>query len=303
MLHAGTAWWWARPDACRSVDVLIVDEAGQVSLADAIAVAQGAKSMLLLGDPQQLPHVSQGTHPFGAGASVLEHLIDGADTIPPDRGVLLDVSWRMHPDLCRFVSNTMYDGRLSAEGHCANQRVDSPGMSGTGLRMLSVEHFGNRGRSPEEASAIAAQIDALLDGTFTDRDGHTQDLTLDDILVVAPYNAQVRTLLAELPDGARVGTVDKFQGQQAPIVFFSMATSTDEDVSRGMSFLFSRNRLNVAISRAQALAIIVCSPKLLTARCATVDDMRLVNMLCLAADEAARQATGQTAGSHALPAT
>ena len=303
MLHAGTAWWWAHPDAHRSVDVLLVDEAGQVSLADAIAIAQGANSMVLLGDPQQLAHVSQGTHPLGAGASVLEHLLDGADTIPYDRGVLLDVSWRMHPDVCDFVSRTMYDGRLSAEEQCTHQRIDSPEMSGTGMRMLAPEHSGNRIRSPEEAEVIAAQVEALLDGgTFTDRDGDTRPLTLEDILIVAPYNAQVRTLLSRLPDGARVGTVDKFQGQEAPVVFFSMATSTDEDVSHGMSFLFSRNRLNVAISRAQALAVIVCSPKLLTARCSNVDDMRLVNMLCLAAEEAAVQTAAQAGGNAAVPA-
>jgi uncharacterized protein len=287
MLHAGTAWWWSHPDATRSVDVLLVDEAGQVSLADAIAVAQGAKSMVLLGDPQQLAHVSQGTHPLGAGASVLEHVLDGADTVLPDAGVLLNVTWRMHPDLCSFVSRTMYDDKLTAEEHCANQRVDSAGLTGTGLRMFAVDHLGNRTRSPEEADFIATLVDQLLDGgAFTDRDCNVRALTLDDILIVAPYNAQVRTLLPKLPEGARVGTVDKFQGQEAPVVFFSMATSTDEDVSRGMSFLFSRNRLNVAISRAQALSVIVCSPRLLHARCSTVDDMRLVNMLCLAADAA-----------------
>jgi predicted RecB family nuclease len=296
MLHAGTAWWWARPEAKGSVDVLLVDEAGQVSLADAIAVAQGAKSMVLLGDPQQLAHVSQGTHPLRAGASVLEHLLDGADTVSPERGVLLNVSWRMHPEVCEFVSQTMYDGKLSAEARCVNQTIASPGLSGTGLRMLAVDHDGNRTHSAEEAAVIAEQVDGLLrSGTFTDRDGITRPLTLDDILIVAPYNAQVRCLLSHLPDGARVGTVDKFQGQEAPIVFFSMATSTDEDVSRGISFLFSRNRLNVAISRAQALAVIVCSPQLRHARCSTVDDMRLVNMLCLAAEAAGTQ-LGQTLG-------
>ncbi|MGZ6633304.1 MAG: TM0106 family RecB-like putative nuclease [Solirubrobacteraceae bacterium] len=293
MLHAGTAWWWAHPDAARSVNVLIVDEAGQVSLADAMAVAQGAKSLVLLGDPQQLAHVSQGTHPIGAGASVLEHLLDGTDTVADDRGVLLNVSWRMHPDLCDFVSRTMYDGRLTAEKRCANQRIDSPGLSGTGLRMLAVEHVDNRTRSTEEADVIASQVRSLLNGgTFTDRDGEIRLVTLEDILIVAPYNAQVRTLLSRLPAGARVGTVDKFQGQEAPVVFFSMATSTDEDVSRGISFLFSRNRLNVAISRAQALSVVVCSPKLLRARCSNVDDMRLVNMLCLAAEEAGLEVRG-----------
>jgi uncharacterized protein len=169
--------------------------------------------------------------------------------------------------------------------------------------MLASEHGGNRVRAPEEADAIAAQVEALLDGgTFRDRDDCPRPLTLEDILIVAPYNAQVRTLLSKLPDGARVGTVDKFQGQEAPVVLFSMATSTDEDISHGMSFLFSRNRLNVAISRAQALAVIVCSPKLLTARCSTVDDMRLVNMLCLAAVEAETQTAAQTGRNRAVQA-
>jgi uncharacterized protein len=155
--------------------------------------------------------------------------------------------------------------------------------------MIGVTHADNRGRSAEEAEGIAAEVDALLaGGTFTDRDGATRPLTLDDVLIVAPYNAQVRCLRSVLPPGARVGTVDKFQGQEAPIVFFSMASSTGDDVSRGMSFLFSRNRLNVAISRAQALAVVVCSPSLLRAHCLTVEDMRLVNLLCRVDDEASR---------------
>jgi uncharacterized protein len=285
-LHAATAWWWAHEDAAASVDVLFVDEAGQVSLADAIAVSRGARSVVLLGDPQQLAHVSQGTHTIGSGVSVLEHVLDGAHTIPPDKGVFLDVSWRMHPAVCDFVSRTMYDGRLAAEPDCERQRIDSPGPSGTGLRMIGVEHEDNRGRSVEEAQEVARQVGALLaGGTYTDRHGRTRPLTLRDIMVVAPYNAQVRCLREHLPEGAFVGTVDKFQGQEAPVVFFSMATSTGDDISRGMSFLFSRNRLNVAISRAQALAVVICSPDLLTAHCSTVDDMRLVNLLCQVADE------------------
>jgi len=286
LLHAGTAWHWARDDIER-VDVLFIDEAGQVSLADAIAVSQGAESVVLLGDPQQLAHVSQGTHLRGSGASVLQHMLGDAATVPPDRGLLLEESWRMHPDVCDFVSRTMYDGRLTAEAHCARQRIDSRGLSGTGLRMIPVDHCDNRARSIEEAKVIAAEIDALLDGgTYVDRNAERYLLTLDDILVVAPYNAQVRCLRSKLPPGARVGTVDKFQGQEAPVVLFSMATSSGDDVSRGMRFLFSRNRLNVAISRAQMLAAVVCSPKLLAARCSTVEDMRLVNLLCQVADAA-----------------
>ena len=287
LLHAGTAWHWARGDAAGSADVLLVDEAGQVTLADAIAVSRGARSTVLLGDPQQLAHVSQGTHPLASGASVLEHLLGDADTVPPERGVFLPTSWRMHPVVCDFVSTTMYDGRLAARDGCEAQRIDSPGLAGSGLRLLEVEHHDNRGRSEEEADRVAAEVSKLLDGgSYVDRDGGRHPLTLGDILVVAPYNAQVRCLKAWLADGARVGTVDKFQGQEAPVVLFSMATSSGDDVSRGMSFLFSRNRLNVAVSRAQALAVVVCSPRLLAARCSTVEDMGLVNVLCRFAEAA-----------------
>jgi len=287
LLHASTAWHWAREDARESVDVLFVDEAGQVALGDALAVAQAARSVVLLGDPQQLAHVSQGTHPLGAGLSVLEHVLDGRATIPPDRGAFLGTSWRMHPDVCGFVSRTMYDGRLTSVAGTERRRIDSPGLSGSGLRLLPVSHEDNRGRSAEEADAVAAEVARLLDGgTWVDRDGKRHTLTLDDILVVAPYNAQVRCLAARLPEGARIGTVDRFQGQEAPVVLFSMASSRGDDVARGMRFLFSRNRLNVAVSRAQALAVVVCSPALLSARCATVEDMQLVNMLCRFADEA-----------------
>jgi superfamily I DNA and/or RNA helicase len=280
-LVAATAWHWAREDQINAVDVLIVDEAGQVSLADAIAVAGATTSLVLLGDPQQLAHVSQGMHPVGTGASVLEHLLGDDDTVPPDRGVLLSTSWRMHPEVGDFISETMYDGRLSSVAGCELQRIDSRGLSGSGLRMIGVDHADNRGRSVEEADRVAVEVERLLDGgTRGDRHGVRHPLTINDILIVAPYNAQVRCLKVRLPEGARVGTVDKFQGQEAPVVLFSMASSTADEVARGMSFLFSRNRLNVAVSRAQALAVVVCSPALLGARCSTVEDMRLVNMLC-----------------------
>lgn len=292
-LVGGTAWHWAHANQHDSTDVLLVDEAGQVSLADAIAVSQSTASVVLLGDPQQLAHVSQGTHPHGVGASVLEHMLAGASTIVPERGVFLGTSWRMHPDVTRFVSDTMYEGRVGSIPGCERNRVSSPGLTGNGLRLLACEHEDNRGRSPEEASLIAAEVEKLLDGGTVVSREHPEErpLTLEDILIVAPYNAQVRCLRAKLPAGARVGTVDKFQGQEAPVVLFSMTSSSGDDVSRGMSFLFSRNRLNVAVSRAQALAVVVCSPRLLTARCSTVEDMRLVNMLCRFA-EAAGETTG-----------
>jgi uncharacterized protein len=277
-LVTGTAWLFPRPGFDRALDFLFIDEAGQFSLADAVAVGTSARNLVLLGDPQQMPQDTQGTHPEGAGASVLEHALDGHDTVPPERGLFLDQSWRMHPDVCRFISELAYETRLESAPRCTPQRIDSPRLSGTGLRFLPVEHAGNRQRSKEEAKVVAREIEALLaDGTWTDHDGKTHKLTTEHVLVVAPYNAQVQELLEVVPDGVRVGTVDKFQGQEAPVVFYSMATSSGEDLPRDLAFLFSRNRLNVAISRAKALAILVASPRLLQVSCKKPAEMRLVN--------------------------
>jgi predicted RecB family nuclease len=280
LLLAGTAFVFSREDMAGVVDTLLVDEAGQVSLADALALGTCARNVVLLGDPQQLGQVSQGIHPEGAAASVLVHLLDGEDTVPADRGLFLSRTWRMHPDVCRFISETSYEGRLHSVPECERQRVDSPGLAGTGLRWLAVEHEGNRASSLEEADRIAAELELLIGGSFTDRDGREHPLGWNDVLVVTPYNAQVRFLSRRLDGRARIGTVDKFQGQEAPVVFFSMATSSGADLPRNLEFLFSRNRLNVAISRAQSLAILVASPKLLEIRCHTVEQMQMVNALC-----------------------
>jgi len=275
-LLAGTAWLFSRGELDGMLDYLMIDEAGQVSLADAVAMGTSARNLILLGDPLQLAQVSQGIHPQGSGASVLEHLLGEAPTIPEDRGVFLERSYRMHPDVCAFISEIVYAGRL----HSDNSAVRRTTTSGTGIRFVPVEHQGNRSASDEEVAQIATMIADMLQGSFTDAEGTTRQLREQDFMVVAPYNAQVRRLRVGLPDGVRVGTVDKFQGQEAPIVFFSMATSSGEDVPRNLAFLFSRNRLNVAISRAQCLALLVCSPRLLEARCHSIEEMELVNALC-----------------------
>jgi uncharacterized protein len=280
-LIAGTAWLFSRAAMDQSVDYLFIDEAGQVSLADAIAMGTAAKNLVLLGDPQQLPQVRQGVHPGSSGCSVLEHLLGDSATVADDRGLFLAQSWRMHPDVCAFISDLSYDGRLTTAPGRERQRVTSSGLAGTGLRFIPVEHSGNAQQSIEEAQVVGGHVRVLLGGgTFTDAEGTTRPLTPSDILVVAPYNMHVRRLREQLPAGVEVGTVDKFQGREAPVVFFSMASSTGEDVPRGLEFLFSRNRFNVAISRARALAVLVCSPRLLDVRCHKVDQMRLVNMLC-----------------------
>jgi uncharacterized protein len=231
--------------------------------------------------------VRQGVHPGRSGCSVLEHLLGGDPTIAEDRGIFLAETWRMHPDVCSFVSDLSYGGRLVSAAGRERQRIDSLGLTGAGLRFVPVEHEGNAQQAPEEARVIASAIGHLLDGgCVTDCEGRKRPLTPADILVVAPYNMQVRCLAGVLPAGVEVGTVDKFQGRQAPVVFFSMTSSTGEDVPRGLEFLFSRNRFNVAISRARAMAVVVCSPHLLNVTCRTVEQMRLVNAVCRFAERA-----------------
>lgn len=267
----------------KSVDVLFVDEAGQMSLANVLAVSQAAKSIVLLGDPQQLDQPQKGVHPPGAEVSALAHLLNGKATIDKDQGLFLGESWRLPPDICKFTSELFYDDRLESRPENENLRLNSRSvLDGTGLRFFPVEHTGNQSESPEEAARIAELLGQLLNGevTWTNKDGEIEKLALGDILVVAPYNAQVAALVEALPDGARVGTVDKFQGQQAPVVLCSMTTSTPEDAPRGMEFLYSSNRLNVATSRAQCVTVLVASPALFEVQCKTPRQMELANAFC-----------------------
>lgn len=280
-LTAGTAWHYCREDTAQ-LDYLFIDEAGQISLADALALSTAARNVVLLGDPQQLPQVSQGAHPPGASLSVLEHLLDAAQTIDPRRGVFLAETWRLHPDVTEFVSELMYDERLRSAPGRERQRIDAEGgLSGTGLRWLPVEHESNSQSSPEEAERIKEAIETLLaTGRYTDPDGDEHPLTAEDILVITPYNAQVQCLEKHLPSRIRIGTVDKCQGQEAQVAFFSMATSSADEIPRNVEFLFSRNRLNVAVSRARSLAVLVCNPRLLDIHATSIEQMRLVNALC-----------------------
>ena len=290
---AGTAWLFAREEFAGSVDTLVVDEAGQLSLANVVAVAPAARNVVLVGDPQQLAQPSKGTHPDGAGVSAMEHILDGEATIPAQLGMFLDVTWRMHPEVCEFISEQVYDGRLHSRPETASQTIaDGPLVAGAGLRWLPVEHERNRTSSTEEASALADVYEALMGRTWVDADGESVAIGAEDVLVVAPYNAQVHELAMHLPDGARVGTVDKFQGQEAAVVLVSLAASSAEDVSRGMDFLYSKNRLNVAVSRAKALCVVAASPRLLAVECHTIEQMRLANMLCRYVELATPDADG-----------
>jgi len=261
----GTAWDFANAGRVPrgSLDLLVIEEAGQYSLANTIAVASAAENLLLLGDPQQLPQVSQGTHPEPVDTSALGWLIDGRHTLPAEFGYFLDLSYRMHPDVCAAVSRLSYDDRLRSVDEVTAART----LAGhaPGVRVLTVEHNGNATESPEEADAIVAEIEQLIGAVWTDECG-PRPLAQQDVLVVTPYNAQV-VLLRERLDAAglgavRAGTVDKFQGQQAPVVFLSMTASSIDDVPRGIAFLLNRNRLNVAVSRAKYLSVVVRSPLL-----------------------------------------
>ncbi len=279
----GTAWLWAREDMANSVDVLFVDEAGQMSLADVLAVSQAATSIVLLGDPQQLNQPQQGVHPPGVDVSALAHLLEGRATVDSERGLFLKETWRLPPDICAFTSELFYDGRLAARPENRNQRLNTNGpLDGTGLRFVPVQHSGNQSESLEEVEKVTALMNGLLESrtTWTTKTGEKLVLKLEDILVVAPYNAQVSALARRLPIGSRVGTVDKFQGQQAAVVIYSMTTSTPEDAPRGMEFLYSLNRLNVAVSRAQCVAVVVASPALFQVECKTPRQIQLANALC-----------------------
>jgi uncharacterized protein len=275
-LVAGTSWLFVFPQFEGFLDTLIVDEAGQVALADLVAVGHAARNLVLLGDPNQLPQVSQGAMPEEAKQSVLQHLLGDERTVPPDRGIFLEETWRLRPELTAFTSDAYYAGRLECGPPCASRSV----AAGNGLYFRPVSHAGNGQLSWEEADEVGRAIAALLGTAYTDEHGQTRPLIEEDVLVVTPYNAQVRTLGHRVPAGVRVGTVDKFQGQEAPVVIVSLASSSGEEAPRGLAFVFNRNRINVATSRAQCRVELVCSPRLLEADCRSVEDMRLVNALC-----------------------
>jgi predicted RecB family nuclease len=286
-LVGGTAWLWAAGDLRDAVDVLVIDEAGQFSLANAVAVSRAARSMVLLGDPQQLSQPSQAQHPHGAGVSALEHLLDGHETVPADRGVFLDTTWRMHPQITSFVSVTSYEDRLHAAPGLEHQRlIGTGGWSGSGLRWLPVVHEGDQSASTEEAGVVADVVAEILAGSWVGVDGVEKPMTPDQVLVVAPYNAQVARLRQTLPAAVRVGTVDKFQGREAAVVIYSLASSSAEDAPRGVDFLYDLHRLNVAVSRARAMTVVVASPELLNATVHNPEQLRLVNALCRYAETA-----------------
>jgi uncharacterized protein len=285
----GTAWLWSRPEFRKKVDVLFIDEAGQMSLANALAVTQAANSLVLLGDPQQLDQPQKGTHPEGVNVSALEHILGDHKTMPVERGLFLPEARRFGSKICDFTSEVFYESKLrplaatrEPDQDLERQALVGGPIEGAGLFVVEVDHDGNRNASDEEVQAVARIVDRLLarGSKWIDSGGVAAQLAPDDILVITPYNAQLSRLSERLPAGVEVGTVDKFQGRQAPVVLYSMATSSPELAPRGMEFLYSLNRLNVATSRAQCAAIVVASPRLFVPECKSPRQMQLASALC-----------------------
>ena len=297
----GTAWLFTRPEWEGVLDFLFIDEAGQVSLANAVAMARCAKNLVLLGDQMQLEQPVQGSHPGDAGLSVLQYALKDvpasrADSpvfhavVPPDYGIFLGETRRMHPSVCRFISESIYEGRLGSHRDCARQRISAlPGANGvvtaeTGIIFSGVEHDGDIQQSDEEVERVLAIFEELRGRHYTAADGTTKPLELDDFLFIAPYNAQVRALQAKLPAAARVGSVDRFQGQEAAVCILSLCSSFGEYGSRGLGFILDRNRINVAVSRAKCLAVIVADPRIANASAGSIAEMTLINLFCKLAD-------------------
>lgn len=288
----GTVFFLAKDENIQGFDWLFVDEAGQVGLANMTAMGRAARNIVLVGDPRQLPQVIQGSHPEPANLSCLEWMLGEYATIPADRGIFLGVTRRMHPFVNRFISERVYEGRLESDPGTGRQAVSGTRLAEAGAFWMPVEHEGNAQVAEEEVEAIRTACADLLAGRWTDREGNTRPMTEEDIIVVAPYNAQVNALRDALPAGIRVGTVDKFQGQEAPVCIVSMTASSAEETSRGLEFLLSLNRINVAVSRAKALALVFGAPRLREARCETIEQMKLVNVLCCLPSSAAPKSHG-----------
>jgi predicted RecB family nuclease len=294
----GTAWLWSREELGDAVDVLFIDEAGQFALANAVAVAPAGRSLVLLGDPRQLEQPLQGSHPPGAERSALGHVLgDEHAVMPPSLGLFLTNTWRLHPDVCDYTSEVFYEDKVEPEASLARQALAGvPPADGTGIRWLPVDHDGDATESIDEARVIAGLVRELLhaEARWTDRKGVSHAIGLEDVVIVAPYKAHVERIARALAEagypGARVGTVDRFQGQEAPISIYAMATSTPELAPRGMEFLYSMNRLNVATSRARCAAIVVASPDLVRVACHSPRQMQLANALCRLVELAEDQA-------------
>lgn len=278
---AGTSFMWSKAPYEDSVDYLFVDEAGQLSLIDTLAVSHCCSNIVLLGDPQQLKQPQKGVHPDGTEVSALEHILQGEKTISNEQGVFLAETWRMHSSINTFVSELFYENRLQSKDHLDKQQIIGSKYAGAGLYLEEVGHAGNTNASSEEVDKVLEIVAYLTDGevTFINEKNEEATLTTSEIKIITPYNAQVQAIKKRLPK-LEVGTVDKFQGQEAPVIIYSVATSSLEEAPRGMDFLFSPNRLNVAVSRARTRFIMVANPAIFEAECKSPYQIKLANAFC-----------------------
>lgn len=278
---AGTSFMWSKQLFTDGVDYLFVDEAGQLSLIDTLAVSHCCSNLVLLGDPQQLKQPQQGVHPDGTEVSALEHVLQDEKTISDEQGIFLAKTWRMHSSINVFVSELFYENRLKSKDHLDQQQILGSKYSGAGLYLEEVEHSGNTNSSNEEVEKVVEIVHQLISGetTFINQKGEETTLKTSDIKIITPYNAQVQAIKQQLPT-LEVGTVDKFQGQEAPVIIYSVATSSLEDAPRGMDFLFSPNRFNVAVSRARTRFIMVANPAIFEPECKSPHQIKLANAFC-----------------------
>ena len=282
----GTAWLFSREEWANRLDYLFVDEAGQVSLANLVAMSRSTANLVVLGDQMQLEQPTQGSHPGESGESILNYYLQKHATIPPELGLFLPITHRLQPEICRFISEMIYESRLQPAPGNEKRRLEAKrtgetlGLPEAGLLFVPVEHEGNVQASAEEAEAIARIIADLEGRTVYGPDGVAQGkFGPQNLLVVAPYNMQVRKLRELLP-GQRIASVDKFQGQEADVVIVSMCSSFGEYGSRGLEFILDENRLNVAISRARTLAIVVGDPRIARTAAGTIPGMHRLNLYC-----------------------
>jgi superfamily I DNA and/or RNA helicase len=288
-----------------TLDYLFVDEAGQVSVANLIGMAPAAQNFVLIGDQMQLGQPTQGFHPGESGLSLLDYLLQGKATIPEEIGVFLGTTWRLHPRVCDFISGAVYEG-LQPAPHTQHRVVRVPPTARhltreAGILFVPVPHEGNTQGSEEEVAVIRELVDELVGGEVTSEQGQVaRRLQLEDMLFVAPYNMQVRKLSRALGPRARVRSVDKFQGQEAPVVILSMCASHGEGSPRGLEFLLNKNRLNMPLSRAQSLAIVVANPALAQTRCQSLSHMTLLNLFCRVMLEGGRVGRMPTWGERVL---
>ena len=279
VIYGGTAWSFANPILEDQLDYLFVDESGQVSLANLVAMSASTKNLILMGDQMQLAQPTLGTHPLGCGVSSLDYILGNMPTIPSDIGILLPETYRLHPDICNFVSKKVYEGRITAVKSNQKRTITpakgSKYISSSGIKYIELDHYGNSQASIEEVEVIQKVTNELLKSTKNGYENST--ITEDDILIISPFNHQTRILQQHLGDKYQIGTVDKFQGRQAAVVIISMASSDVESSPRGIEFLFERNRLNVAITRAMSLAIIIGSKNLISTNISNMNAMALTN--------------------------